>query len=98
MALSERTYIERVLVVLNADGTICGAHQERIREILDDGTVLSVRPIPAEPVDGTALASVLPQTALLAQIADLTARLDEMQRAKDAAELALAAAQTQTAA
>lgn len=99
MALSERTYIERILVVLNADGTIRGAHQERIREILDDGAVLSVRSIPAEPVDGTALASALPQAALLAQISDLTTRLDEMmQRAKDAAELAAAAAPAQTAA
>ena len=50
------------------------------------------------PQNATPFERALPQAALLAQIADLTTRLDEMQRAKDAAELALAAAQAQTAA
>lgn len=70
MALTQEIYTERVLIVLNPDGSFRGAHQEKFRRVMDGETVLQAIQSPAEPVTAETLASVLPgQASLLAQLA-----------------------------
>lgn len=83
MALTQQTYVERILIVLNPDGTLKGAHQERLEAIVDGETVLSVKQLGAEPLDAQALANVLPdQAALAAQVQTLTDQVAVLEAAK----------------
>lgn len=85
MAIVKTTRVERVLIVLAADGTLKGAHQEREEVIAEDGAVLSQRQLPPEPLTGDALAAVLPsQSALSSQVGSLQAALAEMTADRDA--------------
>ena len=73
MAIEKTAYVERVLIVLNADGTLKGAHQELLEVYADAGTVVASRQLPAAPLDAATLATALPsQSALLSQVAALT--------------------------
>lgn len=84
MALSRTRYPERVLIVLNPDGTLKGAHQEEL-EITDDNGVLSYRQLMAAGVDQATLATILPtQATLTAQTQALTTDLATMTAARDA--------------
>lgn len=79
MTLTTNTYIERVLITLNPDGSLKGAHQESLSEIKDGGTVLTARQEPAVTLTAEALALVLPDhAALLAQIDALTKERDAL--------------------
>jgi len=99
MALAQQTYPERVLIVLNPDGSMKGAHQEQLTVIKDGADILSAKPLPAAPLDAGTLASILPnQAALTAQVQALTDSLaamttlrDGLQTAKDAAAAEAAA-------
>ena len=99
MALTKTSHVERGTFVLNADGTLAGAHQESLTTISEDGVVLSVKQEPAVPLDAATLAVVLPaQAALLAQIqamtdkatADATAAATDKKQALDDAAAASA--------
>lgn len=81
MALTKTTYVERVLIVLNEDGTFKAAHKESLDIVRDGDTVLSSTLAPAAPLAEADLAGVLPD------VAALTAQLE-------AANVALAAANT----
>jgi hypothetical protein len=73
MVYETNTYVERVLITLNPDGSFRGAHQERLSQVLRDGEVIGERQEPAEPLTAEALISVLPDAAAsLAQVAALT--------------------------
>lgn len=93
MSITRTNYPERVLIVLNPDGTLKGAHQEAIEAIRDGDDVISVRQMPAAPLDAATLAAVLPDHAALAaqvqaltdQIATLTTDRDAAVDARDAA-------------
>jgi hypothetical protein len=103
MPITRSTYPERVLIVLNSDGTLKGGHQEAIETIADGADVLSVKQLAAAPLDAGTLAAVLPDHAsLLAQVLSLTAERDAAVAAKaEAEETALAeksALETQLAA
>lgn len=50
-------YIERVLIVLNEDGTLRGAHQERLAR--DPSGTFPDRVYPAEPISDEAKALVI---------------------------------------
>lgn len=77
MAITDTSYTERVLIVLNPDGSLKGVHQERLREVRDGNSLLSASQLPAEPLAAETLAAVLPQqAALLAQIAALVVERD----------------------
>ena len=66
-------HVERVLIVLNPDGTLKGAHQESL-QTYDDG---SARQLPASGLDAATLAAILPdQAALAAQVQALTVERD----------------------
>ena len=81
MAIEKQSYIERVLIVLNPDGSIKGAHQERLTRILEAEAQVVYSEIQesAEVLTPQALAGVLPQkAALIAQIAEQAARIDEL--------------------
>ena len=43
MPITRTAYPERILIVLNPDGTMKGAHQEAIETIADGAEVLSVK-------------------------------------------------------
>lgn len=87
MALQRSSRVERVLLVLSETGVLRGAHQERIETITEDGAVIQVRQLAAEPLDAAALAGVLPgEATLLAQIGTLTAERDAAVAALSAAE------------
>lgn len=80
MAMHKNTYIERVLIALNPDGSFKGAHQESLRVITDDaGTVLGATQLGAVALTAESLALALPaQGALLAQLAAITAERDAL--------------------
>lgn len=95
MALSRTRYPERVLIVLNPDGTLKGAHQEEL-EITDDNGVLSYRQLMAAGVDQATLATILPtQATLTAQVQALTADLAAMTAERDALLAQVAALQAE---
>lgn len=88
MAITKTSYVERVLIVLNPDGTLKGAHSQTLDAIVEDGVVLKESQGDAVPVDAASLASVLPdQASLVAQVQALTADRD----AHDAEKAALQA-------
>lgn len=79
MALTKQTFIERILIVLNSDGSFKGAHQESLTLIEDDNTVMSSVQEPAVGLTASALLQVLPnQAALLAQLDELTKERDAL--------------------
>lgn len=66
MALEEQTWIERVLIVFNPDGTLRGAQQIRMTAIFRDGVRMAAdQEYAAEPLDGETLATALPAVAAL---------------------------------
>jgi|GEM_PF-7071871 len=84
MALTKNSYVERVVITLNVDGSFKGASQTRVETITDNGVVLSEHDLAAAPVDITALAQILPGTgALTAQVAALIAERDGLQSQLD---------------
>lgn len=84
MAIARTSYPERVLIVLNADGSLKGAHQETLEQVIDGADVLSAKMLPAAPLDAATLASVLPsQGALAAQVQALTAERNALQTERD---------------
>ena len=86
MALTERTYTERVLIALNPDGTFKGAHAEQLREIRDGDKVLSAQQS-TTPLTADALTTVLPDTAtMLTSIKSIEAERDAALAAQGAAE------------
>lgn len=77
MALTKTTRVERVLIVLDMDGSLKGAHAESLTTISDGDIVLAVTQEPAAPLTAQALAGVLPdRAALLAQVQALTVERD----------------------
>lgn len=74
MTMERRGYVERVLIVMNSDGSLRGAHQERIEGIFENGALVdgTLRQTPAEAVEPAALSALLPaQGALVAQVRSL---------------------------
>lgn len=73
--MGKTSYTERVLIVLNADGSLRGASQYQLTTLTDDatGAVLMQQQEDAKPVDAATLASVLPaQAGLTAQVSAMT--------------------------
>lgn len=79
MGIEKKSYVERVLIVLNEDGTIRGASQYTLSQIVDTATTpptALAAPVQgdAESLTATTLADVLPSvSALVAQVAVLQA-------------------------
>lgn len=82
MTILKTIYAERVLIVLNADGSIKGAHQDRIETISEGDNIISQRMLGAEALEPATLAAVLPDRAALVaqvqQLADVTAERDAL--------------------
>ena len=77
--MHKNTHIERVLIVLNPDGSFKAAHQESLTTIKDGDTVLASVQEPATALTAEALAQALPsQGAILAQLAAVTAERDKL--------------------
>lgn len=77
--MKKESHIERVLIVLNPDGSLKAAQGERLERVLDDdGSVVAERYLPAEPLTEETLAKVLPDKARL--IADLSLALADIDR------------------
>lgn len=84
MALTKTTYVERVLIVLNEDGTFRAAHKETVDVVRDGDTVLSQTTAPAAPLAAADLAGVLPDAAsLLAQVEALQVELADVIAERD---------------
>jgi len=73
----KKTYIERVLIVLNEDGTLKAAHQEKLERVFDGEELYAEKYLPAEPVEEEALIGLLENPALFKQIRDLDEALAE---------------------
>lgn len=65
--ISDTTRIERVLIVLNPDGTLKGAHQESIRTVKDGETLLVSKQLDPVPVTLEALQAILPAAEWIAK-------------------------------
>lgn len=77
--MTKTKYVERVVIVLNPDGSLKGAHQSGLETIHKDGKLVSERETPAMPVDQMTLAQVLPEAAALtAQASALAAERDAL--------------------
>lgn len=71
MAISETSHVERVLIVLNPDGSLKGAHAETLREWRDGASLIGGKQ-ETTPLTADVLASILPnQSSLLVQVRDL---------------------------
>lgn len=85
MAITKTSRVERVLIVLNEDGSLKGAHQEQEEMLAEDGTILSQRQLLPEPLTPETLAAALPsQAALAAQVEALLASLASVTADRDA--------------
>ncbi len=73
----KKTHIERVLIVLNEDGTLKAAHQEKLERVFDGEELYAEKYLPAEPVEEEALIGLLENPALFKQIRDLDEALAE---------------------
>lgn len=84
MAITDTTYVERILIVLNEDGTFKAAHKESQRVVKDGDTILSRSLAPASALAANDLAGVLPDSAaLVAQVAALQSDLAFMTQERD---------------
>lgn len=84
MALTKTTYVERVLIVLNEDGSFKAAHKESLDVVRDGDTVLSRTLAPAAPLAEADLAGVLPDAAALtAQLQSMSNALVDMTAERD---------------
>lgn len=61
--LEKSSYVERVLIVLNSNGTIKGAHSQTLDTISEDGIELRVSQGDPQPVSADAIGVVLPTLA-----------------------------------
>jgi hypothetical protein len=85
MAIVKNTYIERVLITLNPDGSFKGAHQESLTCIKEGDTVLSQQQGDAVGLTAEALAQALPQqAALMAQLNTVTSERDALLNERNA--------------
>ncbi len=78
-----KSYIERVVICLNEDGTLKAAHQEVLHQTLrDDGTPLpgGGNMEPASSVDASTLAGIIDQSAMLAQNASQLVKIEDLIR------------------
>lgn len=77
--MPKTTFVERVLIVMNPEGTLKGAHQESLTRFVEDGEILMERQEGAKSLDAATLASILPdQSALLAELMLLRAEKDAL--------------------
>lgn len=96
MPITKSSYVERILIVLNEDGTVKGAHQNSLNTIHEDGAILRQIQGDAVAMDAATLAAVLPdQAALLAQVQALMAERDALQATVDGHAAEVAALQAQ---
>jgi hypothetical protein len=87
-------YPERVLIVLNPDGTVKAAQMEQL-ELFENSSSRQHMP---EALDAQALSAVLPDVAMLIkQAADLTATVTVLTRERDAAVMRSKALQSRAA-
>ncbi len=90
MPIEKQDYVERVLVVLNPDGTLKGAAQYRIHRVVEDGVdIVSPQQGNAEELAIDALASVLSpgDAALAGQLSAALARIDALSAQLEEAQL-----------
>lgn len=79
MALEKQEYVERIVIVLNPDGTLKGAHQETLTHYVDDGTIVASRQQTPVGVDSATLSRIVPASSvLLAQVQHLLADKTEL--------------------
>lgn len=79
MALTKTEFTERVLIVLNEDGSFRGAHKEGLSILRADGVVVNVMQGSPEPLQAGDLEALLPS------LADLIAALDAANQALETA-------------
>lgn len=93
MTITKEAYPERVLLVLTPNGTLKGAHQERLEVVMENGVALPDFPAkqhPAEPLDASTLLKLLPdQGVLLAQVQQLTDDCADVTADRDALRAAV---------
>lgn len=88
--MAKISYVERLLIALNEDGTVKGAAQYKMTKW--DDPEIPDKPGDAEPLDPAAIAVALPaQAALLAQVGALQAACRAETSARQDAEQALEA-------
>lgn len=69
MPLTKKSFVERVMIVLNEDGSFKGAHAEKLSLICVDGALISATQEAAEPLQAADIAALLPtQAALMASL------------------------------
>ena len=76
MAITDTTHLERVLIVLNPDGTLKAACAQSLRVVSDGDTILSAHQLDPVAIDGAALQAVIPTAPLLAQLQTMTVERD----------------------
>ena len=83
MTITERLIDHRILIVLDpATGTLIGAHEDRLTEILNGDQRIGVSPSNGVPLNPISLAAALPtQATLMAQVQALTAQFVAAQTA-----------------
>lgn len=76
--MEKRTHIERVLIVLNEDGTLKAAHQESLERVFDGDEIYAERQLGAEPLDGETLVEILDNANVLAQVSVLEKEIERL--------------------
>jgi len=97
------SYVERVTIVLNPDGSVKGAMQESLQTIADTSvtppTILQAQMLPAVPIAPATLAAVLPaQASALSQVSTLQQQVTTLTAELATATTSLATATSQLAA
>lgn len=75
MTINKTSYVERITIVFNSDGTIKGSSQEKTSEIFDDTILINTIKEPAEPISANEISSMFSSANLVSQISSLTKSL-----------------------
>lgn len=81
MAVTDRIIKENIHIQYDEEGLIKGAHVSRRRVIEDDGVILNVSLLPAEPLDLSVLSDFMTEVQIeaLARITSLALRIAELE-------------------
>jgi phage gp29-like protein len=76
-------HLYEILIRMNPDGTVRGAHQADIEIIADEGGVIAEKELPAVAINPDDVSRILgaQNAGNLSEIAELKARLEEVQAA-----------------
>jgi hypothetical protein len=92
MTITKEDHLYEIMLRLNPDGSVRGAHQANLERLMDGETVISEREMPAVAIDPDDIAGLIGANSaeMIAQVTRLQAERDDAVSALEAAESRIA--------